>query len=87
MRNETYFIDGVLYTRVTKATARKAFNNQYGVYIVPCNARVDAYSGCFGCIINDRKGDTFDNLCNHFRYYNCNNDIGNYIKYFLFHEV
>ena len=77
------------YVRVNRVVARKAFNSGSCVLITPVNANVNFWHGSLVhyCNINydDIFGvaDQFERVCNMIEYYNCNCELGRYLKYFL----
>ena len=85
MRNESYVIDDVTYTRISKATARKLFDNGECVGICPVNINP---SSLWGGIYEFQKGDelencSFNEFVNCFIYYNCQmEETGKYPKFF-----
>ena len=84
MRKEVYTIDGVTYTRVTKATARKLFNN--GECVGICPAKIDPSNMWCGMAefqkSHKRENWGFDDFVNCFVYYNCQEETGKYPKFF-----
>lgn len=85
MRKEQYVIDGITYTRISKAKARKLFNDGECVGICPVN--IDP-SSIWGGMAEFQKGLkcenwSFDCFINNFIYYNCQlNETGKYPKFF-----
>lgn len=85
MRNETYFIDGITYTRISKAAARKLFNDGECVGICPVNVNPESIWGGMvelqkGCKCENRS---FGDFVNSFTYYNCQiEETGRYPKFF-----
>lgn len=85
MRKEQYVIDGITYTRISKAKARKLFENGECVGICPVN--IDP-SSIWGGMVEFQKeckceNWSFDNFVNNFVYYNCQlNETGKYPKFF-----
>lgn len=78
-----------LYIRVSKAIANRAFNCGSTVLIAPVNANPNFWHGSLVhyCSIdyNDIFGvaGQFNRVCNAIIYYNCNSEMGRYLKYFL----
>lgn len=85
MRKEQYIIDGITYTRISKATARKLFDD--GEVIGICPVKIDP-SSIWGGMAEFQKGHKcenwgFDDFVNCFIYYNCQlNETGKYPKFF-----
>lgn len=85
MKKETYIIDGVTFTRVTKTVARNLFNNVEIVGICPVNINPEfIWDG----MCEFQKGHKFENwdfddFVNIFTYYNCQTEeAGRYPKFF-----
>lgn len=72
------------WTRVSKATARKAYDNGQAVAITARNTHpfnvwgtTSTYAGGDGCT-------PFENIVNAFEYYNCiNSDTGKYAAFYI----
>lgn len=85
MKKETYIIDGVTFTRVTKTVARNLFNNGEIVGICPVNINPESI---WDGMCEFQKGCKFKNwdfgdFVNSFTYYNCQMDeTGRYPKFF-----
>lgn len=78
-----YSING--YTRISKATARKLWNEGKPFWMVACNLRP---GGEFGILMTNRKKGTgkllnFDTIYNFYCYYGCvNNETGRYPAFY-----
>lgn len=86
MRNYDFTNNGKHYTRIDKRTARRAFDNGLTVVFCPCNLHPFGFWNC-GVEINKShesfSGYTFDNIVNHFEYYNCiNAETGKYSAFY-----
>lgn len=76
---------GRLWERVSKKTARTAYNNNLRVLFIPCNLRP------FGVwhpeMITDKAatcGEEFEKLTNSMMFYNCiNGETGRYLSYYI----
>lgn len=85
MRKEQYVIDGVTYTRISKATARKLFENGECVGICPVKVNPESI---WGGMCEFQKGHkfenwSFDDFVNNFIYYCCQmEETGKYPKFF-----
>ena len=67
--------------KINKREARKLFNNGKSFYMVSCKMRPE-----FAIKINDSRINafrTFDNLINHFSYYNCDYARGYYPAFYI----
>lgn len=77
------------YVRVSKNLARKAFNSGSCVLIAPVNVNPNFWHGSlvhycnydYNCDFEPSK--QFERVCNSIIYYNCNNELGKYLKYYL----
>lgn len=93
MKKFVFFVNGLNYTRVNKATARKAYTAGNTVIICPCNLRPG--SPWFPeCYINysDRDetetetpaADLFTKIINAHSFYNCiNSETGTYPAFYI----
>lgn len=63
----------------SKSVARKLYNKGVSVYILPCKMRVDNKWNKPLCL---PKYLDFDKIIDEYEYYNCNNEVGTYCKYF-----
>lgn len=81
------------YRRVNKAAARKVFKSGKIVFALPVNMRIDnmwmppfrVYAGEHVQYEIDTYGldGTFDRVLNAITYYNCNNETGKYLAYYV----
>lgn len=75
--------------QVTKTKAKNAFNNDKNVWLHPCLMRLNNVwqkPYCFNRkSLETKYNDTpnFDTIINHYKYYNCNNQLGTYPIYFI----
>lgn len=80
--------------RVNKTKARNLFNKGIDIHIIPCNASHTYGSfvcnvthqqmhGMFWTTISNKQDYTFDEIVNQMEYYNCNNEIGLYLCYYV----
>lgn len=79
-------IENNTYKRVTKKTAIKAFLQGKNLYILPCKARLDSiWFSPYLITKNDdcKTVEDLEKLFNSFIYYNCNNELGKYISYYI----
>ena len=70
--------------QVTKTKAKNAFNDGKNVWLHPCLMRLNnpfQKPYCFNKANNDSPN--FDTIINHYRYYNCNNQLGTYPIFFV----
>ena len=65
--------------KITKRTARKLYNNGMVVYTIPC--KLNPYNTLWNFLFKI-NGD-FDNYVNACEWYNCNNETGNYLHYYV----
>ena len=72
--------------KITKATARKLYNEGKEFWITACNMRPEA-GILIGSTSFERMADIpFDTMVNSFAYYNCDNERGKYIHFFVKEE-
>lgn len=87
MRSDYFYESDIKWVRVTKKRARRAFNNGGIVRIAPVNASM--HHGIFTLWCDIQKdyysceGYTFEQIMNHFEYYNLHQGAGNYSKYYI----
>lgn len=69
--------------QLTKPQARKAYEARKVIIIAPCKCRVD---GPFAFRMNPDWIDefnSFDQMVSNFTYYNCNNEMGRYPRFYI----
>ena len=76
------------YKRITKAAACKLYNDGKDVYMCPAKlSPVNLWQGAMlvnrEIVKHEMYNSTFENVYNHFWYYNCNNERGNYIAFYV----
>ena len=86
MLNIEYLDGDKIYKRVDKRIARKAFD--MGMVVHLTTSRVSPTNDLIGVYDIEKPSDpdrfdTFDNYVNSFKYYNCNNEVGNSVNYFI----
>ena len=66
-------------------TARNLFNDGCTIYLQSSNMAFDNFWQKPIDINRSQLGykETFETICNNFRYYNCSNEQGNYIHYYV----
>ena len=71
-------------TKVNKAAARKAFNNGQFVHVVPNKANPNSiwFRDCM-IVISKLRTPDFDAIVEKFQYYNCNNQLGKRVAYYI----
>mgnify|MGYP003297141460 CR=1 FL=1 len=91
MRQETFVNDrtGVIYRRLTKAQAFKLFQDGHTIVIAPVKANMIYIFRLWAVLCynpadrtTEAPKQTFERLVNSFKYYNCNNELGQYCKFF-----
>lgn len=75
------------YFRITKKFACKLFTTGHTVIIAPCKVNMRHPAHLWGIIqyngIDEGTPEQhFDRVVNSFEYYNCNNELGTYAKFF-----
>lgn len=86
MYNFEFIKDGKKWHRVNKRVARKEFDAGGVVHLTaskvrPDNDLIGVYDISTPC--NPDQFDTFDNYVNSFKYYNCSNETGKNVNYFI----
>lgn len=84
MREYSFRKDGFTFERVSKATARRVFNNDMPIMLCPCNLRPE--TGLFSTVVQNGKhlDTTFETLLNTFEYYNCTTNVtGRYTAFYI----
>ena len=76
-----------MYIRVNKNAAKRLVNEGYTIRVLPCKMRlanvwVDPYE--INKAYLEERETTFDKFCNSYSYYNCNNELGRYIAFYLY---
>ena len=74
------------YTRVSKAAMQSVIKRNIEFIIIPCNGRLETPWGLGVAVKPDemlKEYGTFNNFVNHFEYYNCNNELGNYAAFYV----
>lgn len=74
------------FKKVTKNTALKAFNAGLDIYMLPCKANPKSYwinPAKFNKKMVFDAGRTIESVINEYTFYNCNNQLGNYITYYV----
>lgn len=71
-------------TKVSKSAARKAFNDGKYVHIVPSKANPQSvlFRDCM-IVISKLRTPDFDLIVQRFQYYNCNNQLGKRVAYYI----
>lgn len=67
--------------KITKALARKMYNNGEPVMVIPNKVRPDSILASWTTKPDDEPGD-FEKLCNAIFYYNCSPETGMSLAYY-----
>jgi len=84
MNNYTFTENGFTFERISKKTARTAFNNGLTVFFCPCKMR--PFNNPWGGAVPVKKNGTgtFEQVLNAYEYYNCNyNELGKYTAFYI----
>lgn len=76
--------------RVNKTVARRLYNNGCDVLLLPCNIRPDSIHIFLGVWENVNllgQYESFDKLCDWYQIYNCCNQYGKYISFYIRNEA
>lgn len=72
------------FKQVTKPNAAKAFENGKLLLFQSSNVPIDSFLFRPCPVLKGQSyDDNFDGLCNDYRYYNCDNERGKYIRFFV----
>ena len=79
------------FKKVNKTQARKLYNNNKNVYIVPCKVYPN-YNNVWTQPIKLNKEEyidknyenDFDKIINNFEFYNCNTELGKYTSFYIY---
>lgn len=71
------------FKRVSKATARRLFDNGDIIRIAPCKVNIDNEIFYLD-ITRKTHGSDFDKFVNECAYYNCNGELGYYLSYYVY---
>lgn len=75
-------VDGEEFTQINKTKAAKLFASGKKIYLLPCNANPRSpWAGLYEIV--DEGDYDFNNIVNHFEYYNCNGEMGKYAVFFI----
>ena len=66
--------------KITKALARKMFENGEEIMIIPSRMRVTSTMAIW--VTKQAEADTFEKLCNAIFYYNCSPETGMTLHYY-----
>lgn len=84
MKNLYIYKSGREFKRVNKKTAKKLYNDNKAVLLVPCNLNPNSFFiGLFDLRKNDDYA-SFEKAVSIFEYYNCiNNETGHYAAFYI----
>lgn len=82
MNEYRYSESGHTFKRVSKTTARKAYNNGLRVILCPCKLRPGSPWYC-EVNISGKAPATFEAQVNAFEYYNLNRETGRYTAFYI----
>ena len=71
--------------RISKAAARKMWNNNQDFIMVPCKLSPNGFGSVHTrCdLLDEEKKADFDKLVNEFEFYNCNRETGKYMAFYV----
>lgn len=82
MRNLTFYENGKRFDRVSKAAARRAYEN--GVPVIFCPVKMHPFGMLGGAVMDiTRTGETFQKVINAFEFYNCTPETGTYTAFYI----
>ena len=79
------------FKKINKIQARKLYNNNVNIYIVPCKVYPD-YNNVWIKPVKLNKEEhikncyeiDFDKIINNFEFYNCYTELGRYTSYYIY---
>lgn len=75
-------VSGTTFQQVNKTKAGRFFYEGKSVFLLPCNANPNSpWAGMYEIV--DEGDYDFNNIVNHFEYYNCNGEMGKYAVFFI----
>lgn len=71
--------------QINKTKARRLYNERKTIFLQSSNMRFDnVWQSAFALNKKDKNyGETFDKICNSYTYYNCDNERGKYIHFYV----
>lgn len=81
-----FYGENITLKRIPRNKAKAAYNNGLDVLFIPVNC--NPLSNYYNLEIWENKNlegqySNFESLCNAFEYYNCNNETGKYIAFYI----
>lgn len=76
-----YFGETVTLKQVSKPSAKKLFNEGKSIFIQ--TSKFHPLGVCSQALQMDNKESTFEEIVNSFKYYNCSNEAGKYVTFYL----
>lgn len=70
------------FIRISKQEAKKRYEAQQHVIIIPCKC-VPGNKWCIGNRMYNVGGRTFEQYLNEWSYYNCNSELGRYPAFYV----
>ena len=86
MINYTFNINNIKHFRVTKTVALKKYLNGQEIIVAPCKMNPSTMWCNYSTISNPNRvagREDFEKVLNAIRYYNCNNETGRYLSYYI----
>lgn len=71
------------YKRINKATARKVHKAGNTFLVIPCKLNPANQFFAMGSVIDKAMFPDFDKVCNVMEYYNCTNETGRYLAFYI----
>lgn len=72
-------------TKINKVRARNLYNSGGAVIAIPCKLNPNNQFFATGAVLQKIPGadHDFDKLCNQLSYYNCTNETGRYLAFYI----
>lgn len=78
-----YQISSDKFTRVSKIKARRLFDENKAIYLIPAKCRFTTTGFVVPIKICNDGDRSFDSIVNEFEYYNCNQELGGYAAFYV----
>ena len=73
--------------RVNKKVARKLYDLGFNVWLCPCKANPESPWWLMSIFNKNRYDYTFDEIVAKYTWYNCNNEVGKYVAYYVDRKI
>ena len=78
-----YYYKGINYKKVSKKEAEKLFNKGVSIHLFSSKIRPFTNWTGDGVVVDNDNDKKFEKIINEFEYYNCSNETGTAIHYYV----